>query len=272
MGKLASACLAGLWLATCAPADELRLKGGTKISGTIVGFEDNHFKVRTSYGYALVHRDQVRDILITEPATTAPAKAPPAPTKPQQEPPTVAAAETPPPARAAPASNAPSPQPPVPEPPISEEVQGTTYVNHTYGFQLYKPPSWQVIEGASQRIPNAVAALGTSDETTLLIVRREKLEGPLEAHAARAEQALRSLYENYRMLGESRPTVASLAAIERRFRCTVDNHDWSGRMLWLARGSEVFTLLGMTHADSELIQIQENVIARVLASLQFAKP
>jgi len=40
----------------------------------------------------------------------------------------------------------------------------------------------------------------------------------------------------------------------------------------LARGTEVFTILGMTSADSDLIQIQENVIAKTIASLQFLPP
>ena len=37
----------------------------------------------------------------------------------------------------------------------------------------------------------------------------------------------------------------------------------------LARGKEAFTFLAMTYADSDLIQIQENVIAKSIASLQF---
>jgi hypothetical protein len=37
----------------------------------------------------------------------------------------------------------------------------------------------------------------------------------------------------------------------------------------VARGEEVFTVLGMTFADTDLIQIQENVISRSIASLNF---
>ena len=40
-------------------ADEIKLKDGTKISGTIVGFEENSFRVKTSYGFAVVQKDQV---------------------------------------------------------------------------------------------------------------------------------------------------------------------------------------------------------------------
>jgi hypothetical protein len=37
----------------------------------------------------------------------------------------------------------------------------------------------------------------------------------------------------------------------------------------IARGSDIFTALGMTFANSDLIQIQENVIARAISSLDF---
>jgi hypothetical protein len=40
-------------------ADDIKLKDGTKISGTIVGFEENSFKVKTSFGFAIVQKDQV---------------------------------------------------------------------------------------------------------------------------------------------------------------------------------------------------------------------
>src|SRR5262249_26528366 len=46
-------------------------------------------------------------------------------------------------------------EPPEP-PPIREEVQGNLYVNHTYSFRMYKPPSWQVIEGAQTALPSAI--------------------------------------------------------------------------------------------------------------------
>src|ERR1700730_2789049 len=59
------ALLAALVCAASARADEIRLKDGTKISGTIVGFEDNSFRVETSYGFALVLKDKVADISIS---------------------------------------------------------------------------------------------------------------------------------------------------------------------------------------------------------------
>src|SRR6201981_142353 len=49
-------------------ADELKLKDGTKIVGTIVGFEENSFKVKTNYGFAVVQKNQVLSISITDSA------------------------------------------------------------------------------------------------------------------------------------------------------------------------------------------------------------
>src|ERR1700683_2735114 len=49
-------------------ADELKLKDGTTITGTIVGFEENSFKVKTSYGFAEIQKDQVVSISISDAA------------------------------------------------------------------------------------------------------------------------------------------------------------------------------------------------------------
>jgi hypothetical protein len=65
-GKLipALALLLCLIAIDAARADEIRLKDGTKIIGTIVGFENDSFRVETSYGFALIQKDKVADISI----------------------------------------------------------------------------------------------------------------------------------------------------------------------------------------------------------------
>ena len=60
----ALALLSLLIPASAARADEIRLKDGTKIIGTIVGFENDSFRVETSYGFALIQKDKVADISI----------------------------------------------------------------------------------------------------------------------------------------------------------------------------------------------------------------
>ncbi len=318
-----------LALAAASRADEIRLKDGMKIVGTIVGFEDNSFKVQTSFGYALVRKDKIAAIIPSEPKpepkkeTSAETKKPsvpaaaaetpsanaPAPKK--EAPPLVASAGEPPassPARAptpkedspppksraarAPAQPSPPTSPaakqnapptaersapaasapvaPAPPPPIPDEVQGNIYINHTYSFRMYKPPGWEILEGAQKALPSAIVAMGTGDETTLLVIGQERMKDSLEAHAAATERQLREIYENYRRLSEHRTRIAGLPALARRYRGTLGEHDWSGVVLSFARGNDVFTILGMTYADSDLIQIQENVIAKTIASLEFA--
>jgi hypothetical protein len=51
-----------------------------------------------------------------------------------------------------------------------------------------------------------------------------------------------------------------------------EQHDWSGTLTVITHGGEFLTVLGMTFADTDLIQIQENVIARSIASVDFNVP
>src|SRR5262249_6399019 len=70
-----------------ARADEIKLKDGTKIVGTIVGFEENSFKVKTSYGFAVVQKDQVVSISISDAAKKPDAEKKPEPAAEKPAPP-----------------------------------------------------------------------------------------------------------------------------------------------------------------------------------------
>src|SRR5580704_17317051 len=48
-------------------AEEITLKDGQKIVGTIVGYENDMFRVETEYGMALVRKDKVASIQVTKP-------------------------------------------------------------------------------------------------------------------------------------------------------------------------------------------------------------
>ena len=303
-------------LAAPGRADEIRLKDGKKLYGVIVAYEDNMFKVKTDYGYVLVEKDKIAEIIPTtptdpaalkkpaaKPATDATPKAEPAVTKSTEPAASVtnanAKSATPiinnlavrpelpvasnksdaaPPAiktsvaapKAALAATTTPPPPPKEEPPpLREEIQGNQYINHEFGFRIFKAPSWQIIDGAGQTLPNAIVAMGTSNESTLLVVAREKTKTPLETSAKTVEERLHDVYENYRLISERKTVVGGLPAIEYRYRGMADGHDWSGTLVIIARTGETFTVLGMTFADTDLIQIQENVITRAIASLDF---
>ena len=349
------AALAVLHLAAAARADEIKLKDGSKIYGTIVGFEDNSFKVKTSYGFAVVQKDQVVSITVTDPAkqpeadsakkpdsdaakkpeaTNATAKKPaadaakksesatakipvaaatPATSKPEKvehasapsraknsdadsaansieeyphtDTPTSSATNSAQPASAAPnastmsntsnaatpvAAAAPAPKPAAPEP-MREEVSGNLYTNDTYGFRMYKPPTWKLIEGARTILPGSITALGTDDQNTYLLIGQAPTGKSLANDIASTEQRLRDVMENFRPLGEKQVMISGVSATERRFRGSVDSRDWSGVVVYIPRGDHVYTVFGMTLADTDLVQIQENVISRAITSLQFTK-
>ncbi len=309
-------------------ADELKLKDGTKISGTIVGFEENSFRVKTSYGFAVVQKDQVLSISISdsgkkpeaekkpdadkkpEPAAerSSPSAVPPktetaaTPAKPVKAEPASAAAPTaaadvkpaanganssqPAVAKAAPAPNPAPPvstnatqvsapsagalQPAAPEP-MREEVNGNIYTNDTYGFQMYKPPDWRVIDGARSLLPGAITAMGTGDQTTYLLIGQEPAGKSLATDMDATEKRLREIMDNFRPLGDKHISVSGSDGVERRFRGSVDQHDWSGIVAIVPHGTRVYTIFGMTYADTDLVQIQENVISRAISSLQFTK-
>ena len=316
-----------LFLAVCAlaipaAADEIRLKDGKKLYGTIVAYEDNMFKVKTEFGYVLVEKDKIAEIIPTspkpepkpavkkeaepkagkpaiepakatekleaakEPASPATAPAAAAPNKGDRAAMDLKSAATATATATAPANKpgnlpattasaaqpaTPPAQPKAPEPPPNrEEVQGNTYINYTNGFRMYKAPSWNLIEDARNALPNAIVALGTSSESTLLVIGREETKDSLEAAAKNVEQRLKEAYENYRRLEQKKTQVGGMPAIEYHYRGTAEEHDWSGSLVVIARGKDIFTVLGVTYADSDLIQIQENVIARAIASLDFS--
>ena len=301
--------LALVWgLGAVARADEFRLNDGSKIVGSIVGYENGAFKVQTSYGFAMVRKESIVEIVVSDktPPLPAPANAALKPAA-LSDAPNAKPAVLPMPAPRLKSANAadksastvpniaplvsvpvlqstalslaaisdslhPAESLDMQAPPMQEIVRGNVYVNQSYGFQMYKPPAWDVIKNPQKQLPNAVGALGTKDQTTLLVIGRDPMSDSIQAHAAATERALRDVYANFRPLDTKRITIAGLPAIEERFYGSLDDHDWSVTVTTLARDKELFTILGMTSANSDLIQIQENVIAKAISSLQFFSP
>jgi hypothetical protein len=158
---------------------------------------------------------------------------------------------------------------PAEPPPNRESLQGNAYINYTHGFRMYKPPSWKLIEDARKSMPNAIMAMGTANESTILVVGQEKTKDPLEVASTEVEKRLRDTYGNYRRISQRKTVAGGFPAVEIHYRGLADDHDWSGTLLVVARGEDIFSVLGMTYSDTDLIQIQENVISRAIASLEF---
>lgn len=308
-------------------ADVFKLKDGSTIVGTVVGYSGNAFKVRTSYGYALVEKDKIVSIqLANAPESSASEKkakpeprkvssnsggaaqsstgvaAKPAPNSAKRDVsgtavPTASAsigqAES---SGTAPGAPAGQPSPPegspgasqgnmaapvgvpvpnpqaasIPQPePIREKVTGNTYVNETYQFQMYKPPDWQVMDSARSVLPGAIAAMGTDDQSTYLVVGQQTAGKSAVADDASMVKQLSTILANFRPLPDETLSVAGATLTAHRFRGGIDEHDWSGFLVSLRHGAKLYTIFGMTQADNDLVQIQENVIRRVISSFQF---
>ena len=175
----------------------------------------------------------------------------------------------PPPSSAVAATQAPA-APKEPElPAMKEVIQGNLYTNFSHGFKMYKAPSWDLIADARQALPNAIVAMGTSNESTLMVVGQEPFKDSLDASANAVEKKLREIYANYHLLSRRKSVVGGSPAVEFKYTGTAEGHEWSGTLVVVAREKEVLTILGMTYADNDLIQIQENVIARAIASTDF---
>ena len=134
---------------------------------------------------------------------------------------------------------------------------------------MYKAPSWEVMGDARSALPNAIVAMGTPNESSLLVVGREKTKDPLDAAAVTVEKRLYDVYENYQRVSQRKTVIGGSPAVEFHYHGKADEHEWSGTLVVISRGGDIFTVLGMTYAESDLIQIQENVIAKAIASLSF---
>jgi len=329
-------------------ADELILKSGQKIVGTIVGYENNMFRVETDFGVALIRKDRVASIQIgtsgesaargndtkaramppnsktgsperaTEPgpgpaastAGGAKSKSASAPEELRREvatssssaavkpspppPPASHPLDVPLPARlqehsaSAPeelrrevstssASTAvkPSPPPPpashpldVPLPAhLQEHLEGTTYVNDTFQFAMYKPPGWKIYEGVPRETGSGIMAMGTEDEQTLLIVDRQVWSGEPNLKHGGVEARLRSTYQDYQKLSEEPTQCDGRAAIWRGFKGVLDGVEWHGIAVDVANGNTVFGIMGLTSAETS--QFQQAVLNKIIHSFRF---
>jgi hypothetical protein len=329
-----------------ADAEEIILKDGEKIVGTIVGYENNMFRVETDYGLALVRKDKIASVQFAksdeasakagapkpseakptpeQPArTTAPPEAAPHPgtsrvaeitltpqpsdTKPNIEKPTRAVAGPEPatpsprapkegggkpapaatrpeaaPVAVAPPAAAKKIPPPPPPPPVShlldvpvpadlrEHVEGSTYVNDTFQFSMFKPPDWKIYEGVPKETGSGIMAMGAEDERTLLLVDRQVWSGTPNLASDQVEVKLRQSYDEYRKISEERFQCDGLPAIRRTFTGVLDGAEWHGVAVYVARGNTVFGIIGLTSA--EMFEFQQALFSKVIRTFHFLTP
>jgi len=230
-------------------AEEFYLKDGTRIVGKVVGYEKDAFRVETSFGIAIIYKDRIQRIVFD---ASSPAAAPGNP------------------AAAAPAAPDRSSSPPEPPPPMRlvESVTATEYVSETYGFRIFKPPTWRSYPQLVRPQTPLVAALGTPDESTLLLIGRESFSGSLADYTRGAERLLQQFYEDYRPQKERPTQVAGLSAIERSFTGQANGRFWTGTAVYFTRGRYCYTMLGLTTAG-ETASFQQSLLRKVANSWQF---
>ncbi len=267
--------------------DQLVLKNGEKVVGTIVGFENGMFRVETDFGIALVRKDKVASIRISNsPDNASQASLPKTPAgKPSQG---KARSET----RAAdsgatltsPARTEPVPAPPPAKPPVQvsrplneplpahlqEHVEGTTYFNDTFHFAMYKPPDWKVYEGVPRETGSGIMAMGTENEQTLLIVDRQLWSGPPDLKTDQVMARLRENYQDFRRLSEGPIECDGRPAVRRGFTGVLDGVEWHGVAVHVLDGNTVFSIIGLTSA--ELFEFQQAVLNKIIKSFHFVAP
>jgi hypothetical protein len=276
-----------------ARGEEITLKDGQKIVGTIVGYEKDMFRVETSYGIALVRKDKVASIQVSKPDADAAPRKPtptqsdalkPSPDESARTPvpkiapvalPAVAAPEKPP---APPLS--PPPQPPappvsrpldVPMPaPLQEHVDGTAYINDTFQFTMFKPPDWKVYEGVPKETGSGIMAMGAEDERTLLLVDRQVWSGTPNLASDQVEAKLRQTYQEYRKTSEQSFQCDGQPAIRRTFTGVMDGAEWHGVAVHVAHGNMVFGIIGLTSAET--FEFQQAIFSKIIKSFHFLAP
>jgi hypothetical protein len=262
-------------MAGSARGEELILKDGETITGTIVGFENGMFRVRTDFGFALVLKDKVAkiDMMSGQAASSAPASVAPPAGAPAKHPESPRKA----PLQAEAGHAAPSPKPPAPPPShpidsplpasIVQHVEDNTYYNETFHFAMYNPPEWKTYEAVAKETGSGIAAIGSGDEQNLVIVDRQVWSGAPNLKSDQAEARLRKTYQDYKRLTEDATELDGVPAIRRTFTGVLDGFEWHGVSVHFARGNTVFGIIGLT--SSENYGFDVGIFNKIIKSFRF---
>lgn len=257
--SLAGALLAAALAAPSARTEELILKSGEKVVGTIVGYEEDMFKVETEFGFALIRRDKVETIRF--PSGDSKSVASPQGEKLRSKSTAVRPAPAPPP----PPVSRPLNEPPPAQ--ITERLEGNRYVNETFRFAMYRPPGWRIYEGVARATGRAVAALGTEDEQTVLVVDRQVWSAAPNIESEEVEQLLRQSYQDYRQLSRTMITLDGRPAVRRTFTGVMDGIEWHGISVHVARENTLFGLIGLTATETH--EFHQAVLKKMIDSFEF---
>jgi hypothetical protein len=150
---------------------------------------------------------------------------------------------------------------------IQQHEDGTTYINDTFHFSMFKPPNWKAFEELPRGKVSAIVALGSEDEQTLLFVDHQVWSGEPDLKNDAVENNLKQIYEDYKKLSETETQVDGHPAIRRSFTGVMDGAEWHGVVVRVAQGSAVFGIIEMTSAEG--YQFQEAVFNKIVKSFHF---
>jgi hypothetical protein len=274
MAALAALAVAVAVGAPRAASDEFTLKDGRKISGTIVGYDANMFRVQTDFGYVLIRKDKVVSIRVepgNEKKTEVTSGAGKLPAEPEHQTTTPASSGV----ERVPPPSPPLPKPPPPSQPLSEplpahlreRVVGNDYINDTFQFSMYKPPDWKLLENSDREKVSAIVAMSSQDEQTVFFVDRQVWSGTPNLHDDRMEAKLRKTYQDFKEVSESSVRVDGLPAIRKSFTGVMDAVEWHGVSVRITRGNTVFGIVGLTSAET--FGFQEALFNKMIRSFHF---
>jgi small nuclear ribonucleoprotein (snRNP)-like protein len=164
-------CLTLLLVSFLSPlllTEEIELKDGSKITGTLTSIDGSIFHVKTAYGEIQVPRSDVVTIRFPENSTVKGD------------------------AGKGDAGSA---------TPVDERLDGTTYSNRTAHFQAIVPPSWSLAPELRTK-KGMVAALQSEDQAHFLFVTQEKYSGDLKTYELLAETEIQSNFQDFEKLSE----------------------------------------------------------------------
>ena len=148
-------------------AEEIQLKNGTKLTGTIVRVDGSVFQVKTAYGDVRIPRSDLISISFAgdqQPDNAAKTKEPPV---------------------------------------VNERLAGTAYTNHTANFELGVPDGWLLAPELRKEQPDVIAALKSPDEAQFLVVTPEKFAGTLTTYEVFCETQYQTKFQDYKRLEKS---------------------------------------------------------------------
>lgn len=153
-------------------AEDIKLKDGTKISGTITGVTADKFQVKTAYGDIQVPRSEIVSISFPNNAPKAEAKDA------------------------------------VPE--IDQSLTGNAYVNRTERFELKVPNGWSVApEMLSHDIHGA---LKSADQTLFIFYTPEKFAGTTATYLVLADSGFRASFKDFEKLSQTEVSLDGVKA------------------------------------------------------------